>query len=309
MKVADTLLDGALCCGRVGLSQNFRIPDGIWCRRELSTEYTIALAAALMKDHVVVPPQGSDGAFRLHLIGCRWHVEGAINFEHVLSVLNRIFPVLHSTTLKIGLLGPEMAGQEKAESRAMNRAMQHCGDKLKIQISPRYYHESRAPAADFALVLNGGIDSGFGTWGPTLQLLLSRGTPVAFTGYAPYDKDGCERLLRMMGADVKLPAVSSPFRFHLGQSASDAFVVGVKGVATDCSVPATTSEMEEVHRMERIHKMKELEQWNTKDGNSHAVERLKSLRRDLENGLEIIPAEVTHSDLEQWAFGQCEAEW
>mmetsp|Transcript_124725 Transcript_124725/g.249062 ORF Transcript_124725/g.249062 Transcript_124725/m.249062 type:complete len:99 (+) Transcript_124725:1097-1393(+) len=94
---------------------------------------------------------------------------------------------------------------------------------------------SPPPCANLAVVLKGGIDNTFGSWGETLSLLLNRGTPTAFTGYSLFDKLGCERLLVMMGAVVNVPTLSNPFRFNLGTSSSDAFIVGITGAGKPCS--------------------------------------------------------------------------
>jgi len=74
-------------------------------------------------------------------------------------------------------------------------------------------------------------------------------------------------------------------------------------------VPTLPNELEEIHWLERIQRNKDLERLNAEDGNDDAVVRLKRLRRDLEEGLELISPEVNHTDIEQWTFGQAEAKW
>merc|ERR1739844_12825 len=106
----------------------------------------------------------------------------------------------------------------------------------------------------------------------------------------------------MMGAVVNIPTLSNPFRFNLGTSSSDAFIVGITGAGKP--VPSSSNELEEVHRLERIQKIKDLEHLNAEDGNAYAVVQLKQLRHDLEEGLELISPEVNHADIEQWALGQ-----
>ena len=316
--VATAILDAVLCCGRFGLDPSFRMQrkepvttpmlSEYWSRPD-SLAFTIGLGAALLRDQIACQLVAFDGTFRLHLLGCRWHVEGTMDFQKLLKLMIHVLSgICRITCLKVGLLGPEMLGRDHIAEASFRKAMEMSGSQLKIQVSTRRYHDSPPPAANLALVLNGGIDSSFGAWAPTLQLLLEHRTPTAFTGYAPYDKLGCERVLRLMKSAVQVPTLSNPFRFNMGTLASDAFVVCTCGVEDGQPVPSS-SELEEVHRLERIEKLKDLERLNAEDGNSDAVQNLKSLRLDLERGLELIPPDVTHSDIERWALGQSEARW
>lgn len=322
--IADAIIDASVCCGIQGINPHFRMQKkeehafapGFWSQ-ELSSTYTTALAAALMREDIVAAfqqrtesgtkPEPPSADFRLHIIGCRWYKEGAIDFEALVSLMTKILDGVSFTTLKIGLLGPEMAGRNQAEA-GIRGAMANSAGKLKIQISAKCYHDSPPLPADFAVILNGGIDSGFGTWGSTIQLLLTRGTPTAITGYAPFDKMGCERLLVKMQAAVKVSSFSNPFRYNITQSASDAFIVGICGPADGSRIPAFGQDLDAIHRWERIEKIKDLEKLNADDGYMDAVAQLKLIRRQLENGL-IIPPMVTHGAIEQWALGQAPAAW
>ena len=47
------------------------------------------------------------------------------------------------------------------------------------------YHHNPPPPPHVAILIGPGIDHEFASWAPTLQLLLTRRTPTAITGYDP----------------------------------------------------------------------------------------------------------------------------
>ena len=55
-----------------------------------------------------------DATINSHLIGCRWRVEGAVDFGLLLKVLRGVFEDSAINGFKVGLLLPEMAGMPYA---------------------------------------------------------------------------------------------------------------------------------------------------------------------------------------------------
>ena len=182
--------------------------------RELSCMYSVALAALVTRPdiHAVRAGhfssmaaqtfKGSAGTrpFRIHLIGCRWHTEGMINYALLAELLQRDclgpgatpldHPPLQNRKIEIYLIGPELGpsqlGPEHME--AMGNFARCCKHGVTVFTGPDKYDTSTSSARDFFpadlnIILNGGIDCHFGDWDLSLALLISSGIPTVITGY------------------------------------------------------------------------------------------------------------------------------
>lgn len=182
--------------------------------RELSCMYSVALAALVTRPDIHAVRAGhfpsmaaqtfKDSAatrpFRIHLIGCRWRIEGMINFALLAELLQRDclgpgatpldHPPLLNRKIEIYLIGPELGqsqlGPEHME--AMGNFARCCKHGVTVFTCPDTYDTSTTSAADFFpadlnVILNGGVDCHFGDWDTSLALLISSGIPTVITGY------------------------------------------------------------------------------------------------------------------------------
>eukprot|EP00854_Cymbomonas_tetramitiformis_P023595 gene23595-28577_t len=179
---------------------------GSWCYevtrsewpRKSSIVYTIALIATALREHIATSCAArGDGRFVLHLLGCRWHVEGSIDVELLSKLLGR---VAHFNKLCLVFIGPELAGVDlfkfkfkvQASLKRLKRTTKD--NEVEIKVIPleadmlpakgdfRLLAESSEERPDLAVILNGGLDDHFGSWALTLWRLLAQGSPAAFTG-------------------------------------------------------------------------------------------------------------------------------
>eukprot|EP00038_Savillea_parva_P020333 m.31026 g.31026 ORF g.31026 m.31026 type:complete len:422 (-) comp4764_c0_seq1:89-1354(-) len=277
---------------------------------------TMAMGVAALLPHIAQPP---DGVFRLHVIGARFTNEGVVYYDAVAITLATLVLCgrVAFSEIEVTLQGPEMADlpidivaqHRESEERMLAANM---GFKLTVKVSGTMYHDQPPPPASVALILNGGIDSEFYQWAPTLQLLLERGTPTALTGYTTKhgcdDAQGCERILRLMGGNVVLPSSPNPFRYRRLAAYPDGFIVGVKGRD---GPPLDATAIAEVQRLDRIDKLEELAAVNEMDNPMmpFCPIRLRRLRSALVAREVHVPPEVNTSELEKWSHGQSRPVW
>ena len=181
-------------------------------------------------------------------------------------------------------------------------------DQLKIEVCSLCYHDASPPIADLVVVFNGGIDSNFGSWSPSLMLLLERSSPLAFTGYLPFDDMGYERLLKLIGAHIVVQTTINPFRSLDYRRTNDGFLICVSGKDPSQGVPSTPAEISAVHKVERLAKLAELAVLNDKGGFVETAKRLRWLHMKLTSDSVSIPSSVNHGSLEQWAMGKRSAD-
>ena len=183
--------------------------------------HTMAMGVAALRPHITQP---ADGVFRLHVIGARFTNEGVVYYDAVAITLANLVLCgrVSFSQIEVTLCGPEVAnlpGEIVAQHAECEQLVEAAdmGFKLKVKVSGAMYHDAPLPPASVALILNGGIDSEFHQWAPTLRLLLERGTPTALTGYTTKhgcdDAQGCERILRLMGGNLVLRSCPNPFRY------------------------------------------------------------------------------------------------
>ena len=70
--------------------------------------------------------------------------------------------------LIVSLIGPEMTDDDGAEERRpMARDVEASAGAMRVEVHAGVYHEvvAGAPPPHLAVVLCGGVDSGFGSWG------------------------------------------------------------------------------------------------------------------------------------------------
>ena len=344
--------------------------------RERATTYTIALAALALAKEVRAAHGGGKHPLRIALLGCRWDVEGRVDWRLLLRLLRRLLfhegaedggsgedgttalgtstqcPRQRLQSLHVSLIGPELGDQtgyapvDRAEaSREMKRAVEASGSGLFFQVRECTYHDAFAregrqpnPAAEdgrtdgimleditdstgllrphLAVILNGGVDNYFGTWGYSLARLLRDNVPTALTGYGnttngqPTYDIGTLPVLESMRAQTVCSLAPNPFRFaqqFLRTVCCDAFLVGVCGCGTQS--PPDDEEIPNIHARERIAKLESLAALNDRDGYVPATGLLRELRADVESGKVVIPPSVTHGDLEKWAQGRGPRKW
>jgi hypothetical protein len=299
--------------------------------RERSSAYTVGLSALLLASQVRAA-RGGETAMRIALLGCRWHIEGRMDWRLLRRLVCRYGlgggggggggggdggGGDGACPLVVTLVGPEMSDDEGAEERrAMARAADASEGGIHVRVLAGAYHDVAHGSDDLpphlAVVLCGGVDNEFGSWGRTLSALLRDGVPCAFTGYGLADGStthdaGLEPLLRLMRAQVVCAPHPNPFRFVMFGRASDAFVLAVCGCGT--AEPPTDAELPQIHRSERAARLDGLAQLNERDGQPEVARRLRELRAQLLAGEVHIPPAVTHGDLEGWAMGTKQKAW
>ena len=308
--------------------------DQGWPRERAST-YTVALAALVMRREVLAAHGGGEEPLRIALLGCRWDVEGRIDWQLLIKLLSRFIEGASDlrSGLRITLVGPDLEGEtgmaaiDRDEAcREMKRAIESQRSELGFDIFTGPYHEAlegsghagegRVQQPHLAVILNGGVDNGFGSWGPSIASLLRSRVPCIFTGYgstddgtATYDA-GVEPLLTLMRAECVCAAQPNPFRFpRLGMAAHshDAFLIGVCGCGAD--KPPDDDELSSIHAAERAAKLDRLADLNDRDGYAAAARLLRDLRAQLLSNEVNISPEVTHGDLERWAQGRGPKMW
>eukprot|EP00854_Cymbomonas_tetramitiformis_P028837 gene28837-35814_t len=209
MKVADATLNAVACCGLNGVPAGFAVTgdghngaretiaslsssaasDKDW-PRENSIVYTIALVATALREQIgKTCAARADGRFVLHLLGCRWHVEGSIDVKLLIKVLRR---VARFDKLCLVFIGPELADVDREVQESFKRAVKENEVVIEVNAQPAEMlpaqgefllsTESSVERPDLAVILNGGLDDNFGSWASTLWRLLAQGIPAAFTG-------------------------------------------------------------------------------------------------------------------------------
>jgi hypothetical protein len=202
--------------------------------------HTLALCVSMLRGPVRASMAvRDDGILVLHLLGCQWNAEGTIRMPQLLALLHR---KLRFRTLRLVLTGPDLgpdtltsgdpsprdlqnaeAGLPRQAREWLQNERKACGDRLELIIRPgRWNSEDELPASpaewelsvteaerrerpDLAVILNGGFDENFGSWGATLWELLALGSAVAITGYGNKDGSigdidpGCIEVLHMLG--------------------------------------------------------------------------------------------------------------
>lgn len=193
----------------------------------------------------------------------------------------------------------------------MARAAEASAGAVTVRVQKDVYHNvvrlsPTEPPPHLAVVLCGGVDNEFGSWGPTLAVLLRAGVPSAFTGYGLADGStthdaGLEPLLQRMRAQVVCAPHPNPFRFVMFGRASDAFILAVCGCGTND--PPADSELPSIQRSERASRLEVLAGLNESDGQPEVASRLRELRVQLLASEVHIPPDITHGALEGWAMG------
>lgn len=330
-ELASAVLGMAERCGLAAVPADVCVSTAVrgW-PRERAITYTVALAALSLKDRVR-SAHGGTGALRVALLGCRAHVEGGIDWRLLAKLLCRVLE-LGECKVTVSLVGPEMHAEtdddksELAKAVAeMCRAEKASAGAVEVVVRASEYHHllqqadaatsngyvspRAAPAGGrphLAVVLNGGVDSAFGSWGPTLASLLRDRVPSAFTGYggqdgAPtYDGGLAPLLTELMGAELACAPHPNPFRFVMMGRASDAFLLGVCGVHAPRE-PPTDAQLPEIHALERAARLEVLADLNVRDGQLSTAAKLREARAQLQAGEIEIPPQVTHSHIQQWA--------
>lgn len=321
--------------------------DGSACTREVSIAYTIALAATMLKEEVNASmTRRDDSVLILHLLGCRWHVEGQIDSELLIDLLDRS---LRFKELRLVFNGPELlwancggpppdpsnpeADLPPEAHEALKKAVQSGSGRLEVGVQPHLWlAKEPLPAAgnhrlsitdgdkedrpDLAIILNGGFDENFGSWACSLWKLLALGVPTAVTGYGASDgstsevDSGYESLLRRLGARFVAPQCVNPFRVShpfMPDMASEAFMIAINGA--DHLITGTSEALRMVQHEQRLERLDDLVRLNRLKGRNSAAEKLVQLRADLAAGTVMMNPSVTYGDMEQWAYGRRAAKW
>jgi hypothetical protein len=294
---------------------------------------TVMLGVAAAKLEIVqrwclpglVPGESSfAGTLDVHFIGARPIQEAMMQFDGVATLAMMLLkPEVNFTRVRVLLVGPEMADLDAdmlAHHRECERqiaARDLDGLSLEVHTSTSLYHDSPPPAPHLAFVLNGGIDSGYADWAPTLRHLLVHDVPTVFTGYTAThgcdDSAGCIRILKLMGADVTLPPSRNPFRFkryaRITGAESNGFLIVARGRVASAP-PLTDARLAEVQRLDRIEKLEELAKVNEIDNpHTSSSANLRRLRDALVASTVTIPMDVTTEHLEGWAHGSTAPRW
>jgi len=279
--------------------------------KPLSMVFTIAAAARMLLPQITMAHQASSLAekalrsqeeedwLRVTLLGARMTVEGGLDW----SLLRQLIGVVlgRSVRLHIELVGPEIP-VGAADRAAVDTP------ELQLRMTSGTYHETqRARLPHCAIALNGGIDSEFASWAPTLLRLRGERVPAAFTGYTPSDEAGCERVLRLIEADIVVPTHQNPFRCEgFGPYYSDGFLVGVCGGS---EAVFSQEDLVRLHKQERVERIEELAVLNERDGCTAVGAKLRELKADLIDGSVVIPEDVGHQKIEKWAQGVWPKAW
>ncbi|KAK3236693.1 hypothetical protein CYMTET_53177 [Cymbomonas tetramitiformis] len=291
--------------------------------RENSIVYTIALVATALREQIgKTCAARADGRFVLHLLGCRWHVEGSIDVKLLIKVLRR---VARFDKLCLVFIGPELADVDREVQESFKRAVKENEVVIEVNAQPAEMlpaqgefllsTESSVERPDLAVILNGGLDDNFGSWASTLWRLLAQGIPAAFTGYGGTDGSvsetdvGTEAILQLLGANFVAPCFANPFRFShpFSPVAADAFILLTCG--GNNLVPGKATTMREVQRKHRLVRLEHLAKLNIRSHRDEAAAKLRDLRSALEAGTVTIPPAVSFADMEQWSYGMRPKKW